>query len=255
MHIRAYACTHEGRIRANNEDNFFVCGKYKENTAINRIYTSQKNAYEEYLYAVCDGMGGIDCGEVASLVAVKQIYQCCNKEKFSLKDCVFKCNTAVCNEMEKSGGVKMGSTLAALYIKENKAAVCNVGDSRVYKFSKNALVQLSKDHTQVNRMLNLGAITAEQALTHPSRHTLTQHLGIFEEEMLISPFVSEMIEINSGDMFLLCSDGLTDMLTDNEISDILHRHKSLKAAAGELCKAAFEHGGRDNITIVLVRAD
>lgn len=255
MKIESFACTHEGRIRANNEDNFFVCGKYKENTAVNRIYTSQKNAYAEYLYAVCDGMGGIDCGEVASLVAVKQIYQCYKKEKFSLKDCVLKCNTAVCNEMEKYSGVKMGSTLAALHIKGNKAVACNVGDSRIYRFSKSALVQLSKDHTQVNRMLNLGAITAEQALTHPSRHTLTQHLGIFEEEMLISPFVSEVIEINSGDMFLLCSDGLTNMLTDNEISDILHRHKSLKVAAGELCKAALEHGGRDNITIVLVRAE
>lgn len=255
MHIRAYACTHEGRIRANNEDNFFVCGKYKENTAVNRIYTSQKNTYAEYLYSVCDGMGGIDCGEVASLVAVKQIYQCYKKEKFSLKDCVLKCNTAVCNEMEKYSGVKMGSTLAALYIRENNATVCNVGDSRVYKFSQNTLTQLSTDHTQANSMLHMRLITEEQALVHPSRHVLTQHLGIFEEEMLISPFVSEVVEINSGDMFLLCSDGLTDMLTDSEISDILHRHKSLKVAAGELCKAALEHGGRDNITIVLVRAE
>lgn len=103
-------------------------------------------------------------------------------------------------------------------------------------------------------MLDLKLITPEQAASHPDRHKLTQHLGIFPEEMIIEPYESDGFPLHRGDLFLLCSDGLTDMLTEAELAQILRGPLRVSEKADYLYKAAVQHGGKDNITVVLVQA-
>lgn len=114
------------------------------------------------------------------------------------------------------------------------------------------LTQLSVDHTQAQMLLEQGIITPEQALTHRDRHVLTQHLGIFPEEMVVEPHCAEPVELKEGDIFLLCSDGLTDMLSDDEICAVLLGETALEVKAHALINAALANGGRDNVTVVLV---
>ena len=147
----------------------------------------------------------------------------------------------------------MGTTFAALYVDKQEAVVVNVGDSRVYRLHQGVLRQLSHDHTLVQSMVKLGVITREQALTHRDRHKLTQHIGIDETEMIIEPAISDRILLEVGDTYLLCSDGLTDMVSDKEIQRLLGMGKSSLDTANMLIKAALKAGGNDNITVLVVR--
>lgn len=252
MRIESIAVSHEGRIRENNEDNYFVCGKYKKDVLLNRLGTEHTEACNEYLYAVCDGMGGEEFGERASLIAVETLNEYWQNKCFNINDYVKKTNDTICDEIENNNGTRMGTTLAVLYIKNNIAHAYNIGDSRIYLFRKNKLEQISKDHTQTERLVRMNIITPEEAKTHPERHKLTQHLGIYPEEMLIEPFESE-ISVNVGDVFLLCSDGITDVLCDEEIGEILGNDNSAKECLKLLILKAIKKGGTDNITAVIVK--
>ncbi len=129
----------------------------------------------------------------------------------------------------------------------------NIGDSRAYLFRSGRLTQLSQDHTPVRQMVDLGVIKAEEARTHPDRHKLSQHLGIFPSEMVIEPYVAEPVAILSGDIFLLCSDGLTEMLPDEAIRERLLGGKTPEEKGKTLTEQAMKKGGGDNITVVLVQ--
>lgn len=252
MRIESIALTHEGRVRENNEDNYFVCGKYKKEVLLNRHGTERNEICEEYLYAVCDGMGGEAFGERASLIAVEALSEYWKNKSFDINDYVKKTNDKICDEIENNSGTRMGTTLAVLYIKDNIAHAYNIGDSRIYLFRKNKLEQISKDHTQTERLIRMNIITPEEAKTHPERHKLTQHLGIFPEEMIIEPFETE-ISVNVGDVFLLCSDGVTDVLCDEGISEILGIDNPVKESLKMLVLKAIKKGGTDNVTAVIVK--
>lgn len=252
MRIESIAVTHEGRVRENNEDNYFVCGAYKKDVHLNRMKTEHNEACGEYLYAVCDGMGGEEFGERTSLIAVEALNEYWQNKCFEIDDYVQKTNSKICNEIENSNGMRMGTTLAVLYIKDNIARAYNIGDSRIYLFRGNELEQISKDHSQVERLIRMNIITPEEAKTHPERHKLTQHLGIYPEEMIIEPFESE-ISVNVGDIFLLCSDGLTDALHDDEIREILGSQNSVKECLKLLLFKAIKNGGADNVTAVIIK--
>lgn len=252
MRIESIALTHEGRVRENNEDNYFVCGKYKKDVLLNRHGTEHNEICEEYLYAVCDGMGGEEFGERASLIAVEILNEYWQNNFFDINDYVKKTNDKICDEIENNNGTRMGTTLAVLYIKDNTAHAYNIGDSRIYLFRKNKLEQISKDHTQTERLIRMNIITPEEAKNHPERHKLTQHLGIFPEEMIIEPFESE-IRVNVGDIFLICSDGITDMLCDEEICKLLRKANSIKECLKLLISKAIKKGGTDNVTAVIVK--
>ncbi len=254
MRIESIAVTHEGRVRENNEDNYFICGKYKEDVSLNRLKTEHNETCDEYLYAVCDGMGGEEFGEKASLISVETLNECWQNNRFDINDYVQKTNSKICDEIENSNGMRMGTTLAVLHIKNNIARAYNIGDSRVYLLRDNKLEQISKDHTQTERLIRMNIITPEEAKTHPERHKLTQHLGIFPEEMVIEPFESEKIAVEARDIFLLCSDGLTDALNDDEIREILVSGNSVKDCIKTLLLNAVKKGGTDNITAVIVKA-
>ena len=258
--VSAVAASHVGNVRPNNEDNFFLNGKVYFPKSDTSYITDESTGG---LYAVCDGMGGDAHGELASKIAVTTLSEFF-EEIYNSKDSFDKAiarytesaNARICEIIEQNGQ-RMGTTLALLYLRDEHAIAANIGDSRVYYFKKNflrenQLIQLSKDHNQIRQLIELGVITREDAKTHPARHTLTQHLGIFSHEMIVEPFISLPVKLKRGDIFLLCSDGLTDMLENDEITSIMSAHSELQKTAEMLIDAALRNGGHDNVTVVLV---
>lgn len=254
LHIKAAAATNVGRVRANNEDNYYLCGQIRRDVSAASASTQCTAPARAFLAAVCDGMGGEENGELASLLAVQALHPCpfAQIKDTALAD-IQAANTAICSEMENNGGARMGSTIAALYIDDNRAVCCNIGDSRVYLWKNGALRQLSTDHNKAARMVALGVLTPAQAARHPTRHELTQHLGIYPHEMLLEPAFTAPLEIAPGDVFLLCSDGLTDMVTDAQIAACLAADAAPLELAGELIRLALAGGGRDNVTVIALK--
>lgn len=256
LKLRAAVQTHVGHVRANNEDNFYLSRHI-------RADVSQKEAGfrctvrdSRFLAAVADGMGGEELGELASLLAVQSLRPCgWNAVRDAAMTSIWQANSQICAEVEKNGGRRVGSTLVALYIDRGKTLCCNIGDSRCYLLRNGALTQLSVDHNKARRMVELGVLTPEQAARHPSRHELTQHLGIFESEMVIEPAFSEALELRCGDRFLLCSDGLTDMVTEADIAERLIEGGTPEEQAADLIQMALEHGGRDNVTALVIQVE
>jgi len=251
MYYKAFAITHVGSVRENNEDNYYLCGHYKHETTQTEKSDTVVDALDECLFSVCDGMGGEELGELASLIAVSTLREFESRFDSQVGRYVANANRLICNEIMTHGGKRIGTTFAALYVRDGTAHAYNIGDSRIYAFRDNELVQISKDHTHVQNLVNMGVLSETAARTHPERHKLTQHFGIFPEEMVIEPHASEPFCVKSGDIFLLCSDGLTDMLSDAEISDVLRTKCSLEDREQMLLSAALARGGVDNITLIL----
>ena len=248
------ARTHTGRVRSNNEDNFYLQGRYREDVEQGEDEAVCRASDRRFLAAVADGMGGEEQGEKASLMAVRALKPCSFGEISSqAAAAVDEANREICEEIENQGGRRMGSTLVSLYMDEGKAVCCNVGDSRAYLLREGKLSQLSVDHNKAGRMVELGVLTPEQAARHPSRHELTQHLGIFADEMVIEPAVSQTVELEDGDLFLLCSDGLTDMVSMEDMKAVLSGGVSPQEMAKELVRLALAGGGRDNVTVIVLQ--
>lgn len=252
MKLLSCSITTTGKRRSNNEDNYFINGHIcLRNNAAYELYENEceKNG----IYAVCDGMGGYSNGDVAAFICVRILKEYQNKDIGSaIYNYVTETNNKVCDFIRLNGGAKAGSTMALLYINDGKAKVYNVGDSRVYIFKNGKLTQLSIDHTQAQRMVNIGLLAPEQVESDPGRHVLTQHIGIPSDELVVTPSESEEIKLSSGDRFILCSDGLTDMLTDKEIAKLTNSRKSYSAVCRELVDTALNNGGKDNITVIVV---
>ena len=251
MAILKYAVYSDpGKVRGNNEDNCYIDNDWRRLEKEN----FEKNGWEKdsLTAVVCDGMGGSEKGERASLIAVNTVAQYYEKEKkIDFLSIIQSANDQICEEI-KVKGHSMGTTFTGIYIEDEKMMVVNVGDSRVYRLRECKLKQLSEDHSIVQRMIKMGLLTKEEAHNHPQKHCITQYLGIQEEDMVIEPQLETDMEIEKGDRYLLCSDGLTDMVSDAEIEMILRKEKPIKEAAEELLNTALEHGGVDNVTVILV---
>ncbi len=242
-----------GKVRKNNEDNFYLNGAYKR-VPEDLTYEKTDLLYKEGVFAVCDGMGGEEHGERASLFAVETLKEFKEKNIDDvIGEYIDKANKKICDLINENNGTRSGTTLALLHIKNDLAITYNIGDSRIYLYRNGKLTQLSEDHTRINQMVKMGVITKEQASTHKDRHILTQHLGIFPDELIIQAYKSELISIKNDDIFLLCSDGLTDMLSDAEIENILKNSSSNKNCHKILKDAALAKGGKDNVTIGIVK--
>ena len=252
MKLESYAITNVGKVRTNNEDNYYSNGKYKKDTAVNIDEAESCSETGNGLYAVCDGMGGEEFGEIASLIAVTALDSFSDDFSSKSDQYIKLANKKVCELSEKNGGKKSGTTFAGVSINDGKATAYNVGDSRIYLYRDNEVRQLSIDHTYVNQLVSMGVIEAGEASTHSSRHVLTQHFGVSGDEMLISPSVSETIALVEGDRLLLCSDGLTDMVSDSEICEIMSKGSSAKETATELVETALKNGGKDNVTVQII---
>ena len=241
----AYTC-HIGKIRNNNEDNFWCCGDSLEaqNQGMSHIRSGYMKQSEYPLLAVFDGMGGESCGEMAAFLAA----EACGEHFKTAKDGIRNdpeeflneicesMNQAICDCGRTNKINSMGTTAALLAFAEDAVYSCNLGDSRIYKSDREKFYQISQDHV-------LGRSLFGKA-------PLTQYLGMEEENLQLEPSISRQ-EIKIGDRFLLCSDGITDMLSDGEIADILSRDIPVAKTVEILVDRALKKGGRDNITVVL----
>jgi protein phosphatase len=248
MKIRSAGSTHVGRVRSSNEDHF--------------------GAFDDLaLYVVADGMGGHAAGEVASLMAVQTVRdaffeamsdrtQPSERERDPSRRLVWAIEQA--NQRIYTAGVEneslagMGTTVAAVWVDHDAAYVAHVGDSRVYRLHGDTLDQVTADHSLVNDYLSRGIMTPDEAAAHPMKHVLIRALGT-------APAVSvdvRRIPLEPGDLFLLCSDGLSNVVPVGELAAVLAKsdRADLSAQCQALIDAANRHGGLDNITAVLVSA-
>ncbi|MEX2205747.1 MAG: Stp1/IreP family PP2C-type Ser/Thr phosphatase [Myxococcota bacterium] len=208
------------------------------------------------LFVVADGMGGHAAGEVASRVAVETLFGAmrarerparARDEAEVLLQAVHDANAAVLREASERGTHGMGTTLSAVMVRKRAAVIANVGDSRVYLVSRKGLAQLSTDHTLVMQMVARGLLTAEQARTHTDKHVLTMAIGtpgVLEPQILHA-------KVPPKGRLLLCSDGLHDLLPEEEI-EALARTPELDDAANALVARANSRGGFDNVTVLLI---
>ena len=264
IRFSAAVCSDKGRVRYNNEDNFYFNGTHlnPENRDDYHFFAEHPSG-SEMMYGVFDGMGGEALGEEASLITAQTVKKYHDKlrdgrikdNQSAILKSISDANTKICNKIVESGERRIGTTFALLSIFDDTAQVYNVGDSRVYLYRNKKLKQISMDDTTAQRLVNMGVITKEKAKTHEDRHKLTQHLGIFADEMIVEPHISEKIGIEKGDMFILCSDGLTDMVENEEIQSIMQKSGDCRTAVQRLAEAALKHGGRDNVTVTVVSAD
>lgn len=212
------------------------------------------------LYLVADGMGGHRSGEVASTMAMEIIKKeillskdDLNKEKKilkTIKESVEKANTKIylkSIESEECNG--MGTTITLAYIFEDKFFIGHVGDSRAYLIRGEEITQITEDHSYVNELLKLGSITVEEAENHPKKNMITRAVGSS------SKISMDLIVKNykKNDILLLCSDGLFNMLNDNEIYEVFNREEDMQKACEILVDRANENGGLDNITLVSIK--
>ena len=253
MYFSYYAISDVGRVRAENQDNLYCNGLYRRNPAEEDAFLRGGMFRDAAIFAVADGMGGEHDGALAALETVRELDGVDRSGgPEALTSYLLACNDRLCREIREADGQRMGSTFAGLLLSDEQAHVVNIGDSRVYLFREGHLAQLSRDHTAIRSMIDMGILTEEAARTHPDRHRLSQHLGVFPEEMVIEPYTVTG-QPQEGDRFLLCSDGLTDMLADREIEAVLWEGGSLRQQASVLHTMAMERGGRDNFTVLLVQ--
>jgi PPM family protein phosphatase len=243
LHYTAAAATDRGRKRPTNEDAFGF-------------------SVERGVYLVCDGMGGAAAGEIASSLAVDEMLRLLDRpagDDEGLKvasmpllaeEVVSAANEAIFSRSQRNDKLNgMGTTMVGLLVDERCAWVLNVGDSRCYRLRNRRLEQITLDHSLVEEQVRLGRMTRSEALRSPLRNVITRALGT---QSRVTPDIFEL-EPEPGDLFLLCSDGLTRELTDTSIESLLNADLSLEAACARLVEAAKKAGGHDNITCILVR--
>jgi protein phosphatase len=224
--------TDTGRQRHANEDSYFARAP---------------------VFAVADGMGGAQAGEVASRIAAGAFEERSIGEEPAegqLEEIAQEANREIHQlAQEDSSRAGMGTTLTAAMVSDNEVALGHVGDSRAYVLRDGELKRLTKDHSLVEELRRQGRLTEEQAEEHPQRSIITRALGP-EPQVNVDTMT---FPARDGDVFLLCSDGLTTMVSDDEIRDILVGAKNLRTAVNRLVDAANRGGGRDNITAVAFR--
>ena len=240
MELRWGATTHQGRVRQGNEDAFMACPN---------------------LFVVADGMGGHNAGEVASAMAVASLSAGAGqgiKSPSELELLIRSANAAIYTASTTYADQRgMGTTITAVARLNNdesesgqrfELAIANVGDSRTYLKRNNELLRVTLDHSYVQALVNEGFISIAEARVHPRRNIVTRALGIESDvEVDIS-----VIEVQHGDRFVLCSDGLVDEADDEEIDTVLYSHETPQMAAEDLVTLANDHGGRDNTTVIVI---
>lgn len=238
-----------GKVRHNNEDNFLFDGKCLPQD--NRGQLPPLNLYgafeKDIHMAVLDGMGGMDYGEVASATAAETIKQLTQSSGFlpeTLEDACLQTNRAVWDAQTALGTHNAGTTLAMLCFHEDQVFAVNVGDSRIFGLRGDRLVQISADHTDEAYMKEKGIVGRKPRLT--------QYLGMDPGQVRLEPYTTRGT-LQTGDVYLICSDGLTDMLDNDTISQLLATSGTASACVEKLIDTALERGGHDNVTVIVCR--
>jgi protein phosphatase len=250
LRIEAAGETNVGRKRNHNEDNFAILAEYG-------------------LFLVADGMGGHACGEVASKMAIETIAEFFketaedpdktwpykldrgrgyeeNRFIMGVKLANLRIHEAAASDRKKKG---MGTTFAGLFVLDSGSYVAHVGDSRVYRFRGGQLEQLTDDHSLLNEYVKMGRLSPAEIEAFPHKNVIMRALGMKETVKVDT----RLEEPQLGDVLLVCSDGLSGPVKDEEIAAILAAHEGIEEAAAKLIEAANRNGGPDNVTVVLVR--
>jgi serine/threonine protein phosphatase PrpC len=235
---KSAAVSHVGKIRANNQDSAYAGA---------------------HLFVVADGMGGHAGGDVASAIAINRIaevdrsFESPNDAEFALQSALIAANALLAETVfEHSELTGMGTTVSGFLRVGNKLAIAHIGDSRIYRLRDRKLEQITADHTFVQRLVDSGRITPEEAAVHPRRSVLMRVLGDVDAAPEIDTTV---IETQPGDRWLLCSDGLSSYVGDDKMQTILNTITATETAANRLVKESLDNGAPDNVTVVLVDID
>ncbi len=237
MKLQSTGASDPGLIRFSNQDAYYVDP-------------------EGRFFIVADGMGGHAGGEEASRIATEEIQSCLGANWDSsipstqlLETALLQANEAILHDQQTHPErADMGTTAVVVLFRNLDSLVAHVGDSRLYRLRDSQLDQVTEDHTWVARALKVGDINLDEARIHPFRHVLSRCLG--REDL--NHIDVQKLDIKPGDRLLLCSDGLTEELIDDKIATHMQESPMLEKAAFALIEAAKEHGGHDNITVVLV---
>lgn len=265
MMVDFAASTHAGRVRKNNEDAYLVSPLDGNEPCMETDRRATLTCRVALLAAVADGMGGAAAGEIASREGLNAfaLYLFGHWARFPeeanaikltdvLKKAAQASSDAVLRYTDDDRSARgMGSTLTAAIIWDGFAYLCQVGDSRVYLFRQGVLQQLTQDQTLVQDLIAEGAITPEEARTHPQRSMITQALGC---PMPLQAVLGK-VALRRGDRLLLCTDGLHGELSDTRIQTVMSRGLSPRTTVEALLEGALERGGRDNITVLLLHLD
>jgi len=232
----------KGNIREHNEDAY--------------AYQEIKSGF--FCVAIADGMGGHNCGEIASRFAVDETIKfLSNIEKLDesdfklvLFDAIKKANEKIILQSKKNPAYSgMGTTIVLVLFAKDHVHIAHVGDSRAYLIKNQDLVQITKDHSYIEELVKIGYINREEADKHPRKNVITKALGAFEGS---EPDYTE-IKITKNEMILLCTDGLTNMITNEEFAEIVKKNKTPERLCERLMKTALKNGGRDNITVAAIK--
>lgn len=205
------------------------------------------------LFLVADGMGGHKAGDLASEYTVAKVQEAVSKSMQTIPYQILKGAFQYANQklLEKAGEsdsyTGMGTTLVAATVKNDAVYVVNVGDSRLYKIG-DKIEQITEDHSLVEEMVRMGEISEEQARNHPDKNIITKAIGVSDT---VEPDYFDT-DLQKGECLLMCSDGLTNMVSDRQIKEIVELRTDLESCAKELIRAANQNGGRDNIAVVLI---
>lgn len=256
--IMAYAATTVGNVRKTNEDNFYLPNgrmRGKENEVLAVLLDESRN----YQFAVCDGMGGESFGDEASAIAVQAVAefrpQLSGCESFSaLRDSVNACfsaaNNGICELVKQRRSGRSGSTMVMVHVERRTVYPFSIGDSRIYHFDGRKLHQLTEDHTLAMQKLKAGIYTEDEARRSPEAHMLTCFLGMDPEQRGIQASAYPDVSLKGKACVLLCTDGITDMCSDAEITQVLAERSGNPAQA--LIQHALANGGVDNATCIVI---
>ncbi len=269
--VKSICFSHIG-MRPNHEDNFFLNGKIIDTDTQRRmpeikLIEYQSNSISDIgVFAVSDGMGGHKAGEIASSMCVQEFARLnvrlnkCIQGEISISELVTlaqksinKVNVDICNNSRQHNEMRgMGATVVALMVCGTNCAVLNVGDSRAYSFSSGTLTQITKDNTEGQRMLDLGILSRKELLNFPARKNLNRYLGYGENGFVLQADVYYP-QISDGDTIILCSDGVTDSLTESEIKEILCSENDISCAGKKIIEQAVIPNNADNATAMLIK--
>lgn len=268
MKFKLIAGTNVGNVRTNNEDNFIV----NENLDNTEWFVPEETpegielGKNGAILVVADGMGGMNAGEVASAIAIDTVKECFTKDSFAdivsspakissfLLDAIVEADKKIKDKVKQDSSTSgMGTTIVIAWVLKDTAHVAWCGDSRAYLFNaKSGLSRITKDHSYVQELVDAGKLDPELAFDHPNSNIITRSLG--DSNSKARPeYVSK--KISTGDVILLCSDGLCGLCRDEEIAQILSEsaEKSIEDMKNNLINAALNAGGYDNVTVALLQ--
>ncbi len=258
MRIKAACRTHKGLVRENNEDNFYLNGVFlSTEQAYGGWLANTESNSKQQVYAVCDGMGGLSCGAEAAFFVVSRLKDLNLKWRFSITESIRKfiqSTNKSCFYMNQ-GNFLSGCTIAMVCVWGQRAWVVHVGDSRVYLLNNSVFEKLTIDHTQAQWYIDQGIMATKDASLHPERHVLRQYIGMEPEVNARIPSITKPISIKKGDIFLICSDGLTDMVPEIELDEMIRTTENCSHNCRKMVDRALDYGGCDNVTAMLIKVE